>query len=218
MEPAAVLLDVDGTLVDTTYLHALAWYRALRHAGHTQSIASLHRLIGMGADQLLDEVVGDDHGDLKHDWEHEFDKLKRDIVVFPGVDRLLDQLHEHGVGVVAATSGEPRDVKQLLELIHAGNLIDAVVNAGEVESSKPDPDIFALALERAEVPAERAIVVGDTVWDVQAAAACGLRTVGVLSGGISEGELRDAGAVAVYRDVADLAEHLDSSPLAALWS
>jgi HAD superfamily hydrolase (TIGR01509 family) len=216
----AVLLDVDGTLVDTTYLHALAWFRALRAAGHTQPMAGLHRLIGMGSDQLLAEVVGDGdegtHKELTAAWEHEFDRLKRDIVVFPGAADLVAALHDRGVAVVLATSGRDRDVQQIRECLQVDHLLAGVVNADEVEASKPAPDLFRLGLERAGVPVERAAVVGDTVWDLRAARALGLPAVAVLSGGIAEPELRAEGAAGVYRDVGALAADLASSPLGSL--
>jgi HAD superfamily hydrolase (TIGR01509 family) len=218
MDSAAVLLDVDGTLVDTTYLHTLAWFRALRHAGVPRTMAELHRLIGMGSDKLLEAILGEERKELTEAWEHEFDRLKRDIVVLPGASDLIRALHGRGLKVVLATSGKPRDVQQVCELIDAADLVDTTVNADEVEESKPAPDIFRLALERVEVPPERAVVVGDTVWDLEAARALGTPAVAVLSGGIGEAELTDRGAVAVYRHVGDLAEQLDSSPIARLWS
>jgi HAD superfamily hydrolase (TIGR01509 family) len=215
-EIAAVLLDVDGTLVDTTYLHALAWFRALRHAGHLRPLAELHRLIGMGSDQLLAAVVGDegDHGALTGAWEQEFDRLKRDIVVFPGAPALIGALHDRGVAVVLATSGKGRDVQQLRELLGVDHLLAAVVNADEVERSKPAPDLFRLGLERVGVAPDRAVAVGDTVWDVRAAHALGVPAVAVLSGGVAECELRAEGAAEVYADVGTLADRLDTSPLA----
>jgi len=218
MENAAVLLDVDGTLVDTTYLHKLAWCRALRQAGRPQPMVEVHRLIGMGSLQLLESVVGEERAEIEKSWEQEFDRLKRDIVVFPGAVDLIKGLHDHGVRVVLATSGKPRDVAQICELLDADDLIDAKVNSDEVEMSKPSPDIFQLGLARVGVDVEHAAVIGDTVWDMRAARAMDLPSVAVLTGGISEAELRDEGAGSVYRDVADLAEHLDESPLAYLWS
>jgi HAD superfamily hydrolase (TIGR01509 family) len=218
MDPAAVLLDVDGTLVDTTYLHTLAWFRALRHAGLTRPMAEVHRLVGMGADTLLERMCGEPRQDLADAWEREFDRLKRDIVEFPGVDDLLQSLRKRGVRIAVTTSGLPRDVAQILELIDADDLIDVVVHSGEVSRSKPAPDLFLLASERLGVPANRSVVVGDTVWDVEAAEAAGLPAVAVLTGGIAEAELRSAGAVAVYRDVAELVEQLDTSPIARLFT
>jgi HAD superfamily hydrolase (TIGR01509 family) len=218
MESAAVLLDVDGTLVDTTYLHALAWFRALRLAGRPHEMAEIHRLIGMGSDKLLEALVGEERKELVEAWEHEFDRLKRDIVVIPGARDLIVSLHDHGVHVVLATSGKPRDVRQIRELLGADDLIDAAVNSEEVESSKPAPDIFRLALERVHAPATRAMVVGDTVWDLRAARAIDVPAVAVLTGGIAEAELRAEGAADVYHDVAALAENLDTSPLASLWA
>ena len=166
-----VLFDVDGTLVDTNYLHVLAWRRVM------------------------------------------LDRGEPEIRAFPRAADLLRALHGRGVRVVLATSAEKSDLEALLEAIDAEDAIDAVTSAGEVEAAKPAPDLFCVALEEAGTKPEATVVVGDTVWDVKAAARAGLPCVAVLSGGISRAELADAGAVAIYDDVADLLENLDQSPL-----
>src|SRR5919107_286328 len=174
----AVLLDLDGTLVDSNYFHVEAWFRAFAARGHVVPMARIHRLVGMGADQLLEELLG----------------------------RVVK---ERGATVVLATSGKPDDVEVLRRALGADEWIDAAVNSSEVESSKPEPDIFARALEVAGAEPTDAIVVGDTVWDVRAASACRLPCVTVTCGGISEAELVEAGAAAVYRDPEDLVANLD---------
>jgi HAD superfamily hydrolase (TIGR01509 family) len=214
----AALLDVDGTLVDTTFHHALAWWRACIDGGVPTPLWRLHRLIGMGADQLVDEVAGGERPDLEERWIEHFDGMKAELRPLPGAKDLVEALAERGLRVVYATSGREEDVGLQRELVGADDWVTEVVNSGEVEASKPAPDIFRLALERAEVSPERAVVVGDTVWDAKAAAACGVTCIGVRSGGIGDAELREAGAVAVYDDAAHLAAELDRSAFATLWT
>lgn len=207
------LLDVDGTLVDSTYGHAIAWWRAMTGAGIEVSIARLHRLIGMGADQLIDEIVGGDRPDLEERWSKEFAPFRAEARALPGAKDLVRALHERGVRVVLATSGQPQDVEQFRSVIGADEWIDEVVSSDEVDQSKPAPDLFELAMRRAGATPERSIAIGDTVWDVRAATAAGVSCIAVLTGGIAGCELLDAGAAAVYDDAADLSEHLDDSPL-----
>ena len=212
----AVLLDVDGTLVDSNYFHAVAWYRAFRRGDRTIHLTNIHRLVGMGADQFLERLVGDHDEQLEEWWKEEFAPLRDEIVPTPGAADLVRTLSERGAATVYATSGQPDDVEALRKTIGADDWVDAVVNSSEVESSKPAPDIFELALERAGVGADRAIVVGDTVWDVEAARACGLACVAVTTGGISRPELEAAGAAAVYESPEDLLRDLDASPVGRL--
>ena len=215
-EPCAVLVDVDGTLVDTNYGHTVAWWRAMRRHGIDASMARLHRLVGMGADQLIDEIVGEPRPDLEDAWAEEFAPFRDEARAFPGAADLLRTLSERGAKVVLATSGQEHDVARMREAIDAEAWIDEVVSSQEVDASKPAPDIFQLAMRRVDVEPDRAIVIGDTVWDVRAATAADLRCVAVLSGGLARCELLEAGAAGVYDDVADLTAHLDDSPLADL--
>jgi HAD superfamily hydrolase (TIGR01509 family) len=212
----AVLLDVDGTLVDTNYFHTVAWFRAFREAGEEVPMWRIHRLVGMGADKLLADLAGGERPDLEAGWSRHFETFKREIVAFAGARDLIRVLHERDFAVALATSGQEDDVAHVRKVLDAEDWIDVVVNSSEVEASKPAPDIFELALERLGVAASEALVVGDTVWDALAADACGLRCVGVHTGGISGVELRTAGATATYRDVEELLERLDESPIAAL--
>src|SRR3954447_8027776 len=190
MTSSAVLLDVDGTLVDSNYFHAIAWFRAFRVHNKTFTLNEIHRLIGMGADQMLNRLVGDEDEGIEESWQKEFAELRDEIAPTPGAGELVRSLHERGLTTVYATSGKPDDVDVFRKVIDADDHVDHVVNSEEVDESKPAPDIFELALERAGVSADGAIVVGDTVWDVAAAAACGLRCIGLRTGGISEAELR----------------------------
>jgi HAD superfamily hydrolase (TIGR01509 family) len=212
----AVLLDVDGTLVDTNYLHTVAWFRALREAGEAVPMWRIHRLVGMGADRLLDDLVGGERPDIEEGWSRHYDAFKPEVVAFDGVRAFIRALHDRGLSVALATSGQEDDVAHVRTVLDVDDWVDAVVNSSEVESSKPAPDIFELALERLGADPAGTIVVGDTVWDVLAAQACGIPCIGVETGGISGAELRTAGAVAIYRDVAQLCERLDDSRLAML--
>jgi HAD superfamily hydrolase (TIGR01509 family) len=212
----AALLDVDGTLVDSNYVHTLAWFRSLRAHGHVVPMARIHRLVGMGADQFLEELLGEHDQAVEDGWQEEFARMRDEIPALPGAADLARALHERGVTVVLATSGKPDDVEALRRTLGADRWVDGVVNSSEVESSKPAPDIFARALEVAGVDAGDAVVVGDTVWDVRAASACDLPCVAVTCGGISRAELEEAGVVAVYRDPEELVAQLERSPLARL--
>jgi HAD superfamily hydrolase (TIGR01509 family) len=210
----AVLFDIDGTLVDTNYLHVLAWRRVfLEHDEPEVTAARIHRLVGMGSDELLETLFGRPRPELKPERARYFDALKGEIRAFPRAADLLRAVHDRGARVVLATSAEKSDLEALLKAIDADDAIDAVTSAGEVDAAKPAPDLFCVALEEAGTAPEATVVVGDTVWDVQAASRAGLRCVGVTSGGISRAELLDAGAVAVYDDVAALMDELDDGPL-----
>src|SRR5581483_1624573 len=211
----AVLFDIDGTLVDTNYLHVLAWRRVfLDHGEAGITSARIHRLVGMGTDQLLETLCGRPRPELKPERARHFEALKAEIRAFPRAGDLLRALHGRGVRVVLATSAEKSDLEALLAAIDADDAIDAVTSAGEVETAKPAPDLFSAALAEAGTAPEAAVAVGDTVWDVEAASRAGVRCVAVTSGGITREELEAAGAVAVYDDVAALLDGLDESPLA----
>ncbi len=214
--PPAALLDVDGTLVDTTFHHALAWWKACRDGGLEIPAWRLHRLIGMGSDQLLQAIEADGRDDLTERWQAHFDEMKPEVRALPGAPELIRTLADRGLRVVYATSGREEDVESLRQVIGADQWVHSTVNASEVEESKPAPDIFRLALERAETSPARAVVVGDTVWDAKAANACGITCIGVRSGGVSADELREAGAAEVYDDAADLLEHLDTSAITTI--
>jgi HAD superfamily hydrolase (TIGR01509 family) len=210
----AVIFDIDGTLVDTNYLHALAWRRVFLEQGEPEIFtARIHRLVGMGSDELLETLFGRPRPELKPERARHFDALKSEIRAFPRAGDLLRTLHDRGARVVLATSAEKGDLEALLEAIDAEDAIDSVSSAAEVEEAKPAPDLFCVALQEAGTAPEATVVVGDTVWDVKAATRAGLPCVGVTCGGISRAELLEAGAVAVFDDPAALLEGLDDSPL-----
>jgi HAD superfamily hydrolase (TIGR01509 family) len=212
----AVLFDVDGTLVDTNYLHVVAWWHAFRAFGHDVSMTDVHRTVGQGSERLVESLLGraDDgiagaHSDF---YSAHFYELR----AFPDAGDLMRACKKAGHRVVLATSASEKEAKHLTDAIGADDAIDAVTTKDDAHSSKPAPDIVETALRKAGVAPSDAVFVGDTVWDVEAAARAGLPCLGVLSGGISEGELRDAGAITVHRDVAHLLTELDASPIGEL--
>ena len=204
-----VLLDVDGTLVDSNYHHTIAWSRALREHGHDARLAAIHRLIGMGGSLLLERVIGQSDDEIEGAWRTHFDELIPEVHAFERAGDLLRALHERGVVVVLATSSPKDLLEQLKTKLEADEAIDVVVTADDVDEAKPDPDIFETARDKAGLEADEVIVIGDSVWDVEAAAKAGLRCIAVETGGFSCAELEDAGASAVYRDPKDILDHLD---------
>jgi len=209
----AVLFDVDGTLLDTNYLHVVAWARGFAAAGVAVPATEIHRRIGMSGERLMEELCGEARDDVKDRWRQEYDSMRADLRALPGSQDLLRELARRGVAVGLATSSPAEDIEAIRKVLDLDDVLAFVTSADDVDEAKPSPDIFAAALEQAGVDASDAIVVGDTVWDVEAAARCGLACVGVLTGGISRGELLDAGAVAVYDSAAQLLDELDESPL-----
>lgn len=212
-DTTAVLFDVDGTLVDTNYLHAVTWWQAFRQAGYEDvQMARIHRAIGMGSDQLLDELLPGDR-DRESDQEllaaHDalYATYWSRLRPFRGAADLLRACKARGMRVILASSAGERELAVMREAIDAGDAIDAATSSGDVEASKPAPDLVQVALDKAGVPAAEAVFVGDTVWDVAACKKAGVRCIALLSGGISRGELEDAGAVEIYDDPADLLAH-----------
>jgi HAD superfamily hydrolase (TIGR01509 family) len=217
-----ILVDVDGTLVDSNYHHTIAWSRALRDHGRNAHLAAIHRLIGMGGTELLRSLFpgdADDDGDhdaIKASWRTHFDALLPEVCPFQGAAGALRALRKMGLAVVLATSS-PADLLAELRLkIGGDDAIDVVVSADDVERAKPEPDIFRVALDKARLDAHRVLVLGDSVWDVEAARRAGLGCVGVETGGFSRLELEAAGVLHVYRDPLDLTANLGTGPIAAL--
>jgi len=213
----AAVLDVDGTLVDTNYHHAIAWYRAFRRHGVTPPLWRIHRHIGMGGDQLVDAVAGhgveQEHGDDIRAAEGElYMEMIDEVAPFEGARALIEELKGRGHAVVLASSAKQDEVEHYLELLDARGLADGWTTSADVDATKPEPDLVRAALEAAGT--EDAVMVGDTTWDAEAAARAGIGTVAVLTGGFSEAELREAGAVAVFDSVAELRSSLDGTPLA----
>ncbi|MDX2677977.1 MULTISPECIES: HAD family hydrolase [Streptomyces] len=215
----AAVFDVDGTLVDTNHLHVTTWWEAFRQAGHRVPMHAVHRAVGLGSDDLIAHLLGDER-DQDEDSElsaaHKalygqyFDRLPP----LPDVGPLLRRLRDDGWTVVLATSASGGELSALRRAIDADDAIAATASADDVTEGKPAPEPVRHALELAGAPAESAVFVGDTVWDMRAGRRAGVRCVGVLSGGIPRADLLDAGAEAVYDDPADLLASLSASPLA----
>jgi HAD superfamily hydrolase (TIGR01509 family) len=202
------ILDVDGTLVDTNYHHALAWHRALHAHDHPIQMWKVHRHIGMGGDQILDALIGKraaaDQGDSIRAAEAEaYGELIDEVEPMEGARNLIERLRRDGSTVILASSAKQEEVDHYLDLLDARELVDGWTTSADVENTKPDPDLVNAALEKAG-GGEPAVMVGDSVWDVKAAKAAGIPTMAVLTGGFSEAELRDAGATQVVESIADL--------------
>ena len=216
MPPPAAILDVDGTLVDTNYHHALAWYRAFRNHGIVLPLWRLHRHVGMGGDKYVAALAGEEVekriGErLREEWEAVFDEVLDEIEPLAGARDLVVELKGRGLRVVLASSSIEKHLDAFLDKVDLRGLADAWTTKDDVESSKPEPDLVRAALEKAG--SDDAVMMGDTPWDVEAARKAGVETIGVVTGGFSELELRDAGAVAVYESVDVLRCRLDETPL-----
>jgi phosphoglycolate phosphatase-like HAD superfamily hydrolase len=215
-DPRAVLFDVDGTLVDTNDLHAAAWREAFRHFGHDLPIDSIRWPVGKGGDNLIPSLLpelGEADRERLEAWRG--DLYKRDYLPratpFGGVRPLFERLVADELRIVLASSSHAEEVGFYLGLIGCEDLVAATTSKDDVEASKPCPDIFEAALEKAGVAPGEAIVVGDSVWDVKAAAKAGLRAIGFRSGGFPDAALKEAGACALYDGPADLLAHYDGS-------
>ena len=218
---AGVLFDLDGTLVDTTYIHTVCWWEALRQYDHVVPMAVIHQGIGMGSDNLIGHVLGTRHdasndGDLAAAQGALFATWFSRICPLPGARDLLARCAELGLVVVIATSSPERDLDALRKALDADPFIDAVTTSADADESKPSPDILLAALDRAELSANQVVLVGDSVWDVMASSRLGIRCIGLESGGTSDAELRKVGAVEVWKDPADLFQNLESSVLREL--
>jgi HAD superfamily hydrolase (TIGR01509 family) len=216
--PPAAILDIDGTLVDTNYHHAVAWYRAFRQHEIVLPIWRIHTHIGMGGDQLVGSLCGERTEEEKGDDIRAAEKvlyaeLIGEVEPLKGARELIEDLKGRGHAVVLASSAKEDEVDHYLDLLDARDLADDWTTSADVESTKPQPDLVNAAMEK--VGTGEAVMVGDTPWDVQAAERAGIETVAVLTGGFSAAELRDAGAVAVFESIEELSEALDETPLAA---
>ena len=211
-----ILFDVDGTLIDSSYIHTISWWGAFRQHGYDIPMASIHHFVGMGGDRLVDSLLPDDR-DKSLDSEvmashaalyaSHWPALRR----FDGARELLAQCHAAGLAVALASSARNQDLQVMKSILDADAYIDGATSANDAEESKPAPDILVAALEAISVDAADAVFVGDAVWDMKAAAALGIPSIGVTCGGISAAELRDAGAVEVFEGPRDLLENLKTS-------
>lgn len=212
-QPRAILFDIDGTLVDSNYLHVESWQRALEQCGAPADGWRIHRAIGQDSSRLVAAVAGrrDDewvervkelHGEY-------YRQLAPRLRSFDRVRDLLAELAGRGIRVVLATSAPEDELQLLLATLDADRWIHATTSADDVETAKPEPDLIDVALERAGAAASEALLIGDSTWDMIAAGRAGVAAYGVRSGGISETDLRTAGAQAVLDDPADVLAHLD---------
>jgi len=216
-----VLFDVDGTLVDSTYLHTVAWWEALRQHERDVGMAKIHRAVGMGSEKLLGHLLGPDR-----DPEEDSGVTEAHAVLYaawwerlrplPRAADLLRACAGRGLAVVLASSAQQNELTVLRKVIDAEDVITAATSSADADAGKPEPDILEAALQQSGTDRERAVFVGDAVWDVEAAARLGIPCIGLASGGTSAAELREAGAVATYDDPADLLAHLDGSAIAQL--
>jgi HAD superfamily hydrolase (TIGR01509 family) len=215
---AVVVLDIDGTLVDTNYQHALAWFRAFRRQGIVLPLWRIHRHIGMGGDQLVGALTDEDTdrrcGDQIRELEGElYLELIDEVEPMESSRELIEDLRERGHVVVLASSAKEQEVDHYLDLLDARNLANAWTTSADVEATKPQPDLIHAALERAGGSASDAVMVGDTPWDIRAARRASVPTIAVRTGGFGVDELQEAGAVAVFESVSALREHLDQTVL-----
>jgi HAD superfamily hydrolase (TIGR01509 family) len=212
----AALLDVDGTLIDSNYQHALAWFRAFRRHGIVLPLWRVHRAVGMGGDQLVPSLVGEkmdqEQGEaIRNTRDEIYGELIEEVEPLDGARDLVATLKDRGLRTVLASSSPEEELDHYLELLGARDLADAWTTKDDVERTKPAPDLILAALEKAG--SESAVMVGDTPWDVEAAKKAGVETVCVITGGWSKHELREAGAIAVFESVVELRERLDETPL-----
>ena len=214
----AALLDLDGTLVDSNYQHALAWYGAFRDQGIVLPVWRLHRHVGMGGDQLVAAVAGEqvekEHGDeLREGHGRHYHRLIAQVELMPDAQRLITTLNRRGNAVVLASSADEKDLEHYRSLLDVDELLAGATSGSDVERTKPDPDLITAAMD--QVPdAGRSVMVGDSTWDCRAAQRAGIDSVALLTGGFSEQELREAGASAVFASIGELLEHIDETPLA----
>jgi HAD superfamily hydrolase (TIGR01509 family) len=212
------ILDIDGTLVDTNYQHALAWYRAFRKHGLVLPVWRIHRHIGMGGDQLLpalsDEQFEREHGDdVREDEKGLYMEMIGEVEPMRDARRLIEEIKRRGHTAVLASSAKDDEVEHYLDLLDARPLADGWTSSADVQTTKPEPDLVHAALEKAGTDPGDAVMIGDTPFDVEAAKRAGVPTIAVLTGGFSEDELREAGAVEVFESVAELRERLDETAL-----
>lgn len=212
----AAILDIDGTLIDTNYHHAVAWFRAFRQHGHVVPIWQIHRHIGMGGDKLVTALLSEEAEEREGDDIRAAEKALyltfiEEVEPLRGARALMEDLRDRGSMIVLASSAKSDEVDHYLDLLDARSLADGWTTSADVEATKPDPDLVLAALDR--VGSKDAIMIGDSTWDCQAAKAAGIASIAVLTGGFSSEELREAGASEVYESIDELRQKLDDSPL-----
>ena len=219
--PITVVLDIDGTLVDTNYQHAIAWHRALRAHDYAVQLWRIHRHIGMGGDQIVTALAGEEaerrNGDAIREEEGEaYGELIGEVQAMKGATELLRELREDGTKAILASSAKAEEVEHYIDLLDARDLVEGWTTSADVERTKPHPDLVQVALEKVGDEGG-AVMVGDSTWDVKAAEAAGIPTLAVLTGGFSEEELREAGAAEVFESIGKLRKDREAlSRLASL--
>jgi HAD superfamily hydrolase (TIGR01549 family) len=213
-----IILDVDGTLVDSNDAHARAWVEALAEHGFEVPFARIRRLIGMGGDKLLPEAAGIEEASPQG---RKISKRRQELFraelpslrAFPGVKDLLLRMRQQGLALVVASSAKKDELGALLKLCGADEVIEDKTSSDDAERSKPDPDIIQAALENLDLPPEVVLMLGDTPYDIEAARRAAIKVIAFRCGGWQDTDL--AGALAIYDDPADLLAHFESSPIAA---
>ena len=213
-DQTTVVLDIDGTLVDTNYQHAIAWHRALRAHGYVVQLWEIHRHIGMGGDQLVTALIGEeaersDGEAIREEEGDAYGELIGEVQAMRGATELLEELHEDGAKTILASSAKADEVEHYIDLLNARDVVEGWTTAADVERTKPHPDLVHTALEKAGSDGS-AVMIGDSTWDVKAADAAGVPTLAVLTGGFSTAELREAGAVEVCESIDQLRDDLDA--------
>jgi HAD superfamily hydrolase (TIGR01509 family) len=212
----ALLFDLDGTLIDSVYQHVLAWHEALEELGLSLAVWRIHRRIGMSGGLLI-QALGREIGQrvtpeqakkLQENHAAAYERYQATVQPLPGARELLQQLNRANVPYAIATSGRLEGARSALERLGVGSEIP-VITRQQVQRAKPDPDLFLAAAQQLNIPIARAMVVGDSVWDLLAARRAGCLGIGLLSGGYGKEELEQVGAYRVYQDPADLLTHLD---------
>jgi HAD superfamily hydrolase (TIGR01509 family) len=216
---AIAILDIDGTLVDTNYHHAIAWYRAFRQHDIILPLWLIHRHIGMGGDQMVSAITDEKTEQEKGDDIRSAEKplylaFIEEVATMEGSRELIEQLKARGHTVILASSAKQDELDYYLDLLDAREIVDGWTSSADVEATKPEPDLVRAALEKAgHDGGETAIMVGDTPWDIIAARDAGVQTLAVRTGGFGVDELREAGAAAVFESVRELCEGLSDTPL-----
>lgn len=208
------ILDVDGTLVDTNYHHTLAWFRAFRQLGHDLPVWRIHRHIGMGGDQLVGALCGEeiearDGEEIRACEAPLYMAMIDEIRPIEAARDLLVWFKEHDATVVLASSAKEEEVERYIDLIDARELADAWTTSADVEETKPEPDLIHSALDAVDGSPDDALMVGDSTWDCEAAKRAGVRTVALRTGGFAADELTEAGAEAVFESIPALIDHLE---------
>lgn len=210
-----LIIDIDGTLLDTNYLHVVAWWRALRDNGFDIPAARVHQAIGLPGNRLVEHLTGRHSPDVVDAHARLFDEMRGSPPSHAEAVALLERCHEAGWRTVIVTSGSPDDLSWMLPAIGAEGQIDGVLTSADVEEGKPAGEPMILAIERYDLDPSSTLALGDAVWDVRAAANAGIECIALRSGGIAEQDLRGAGAIEVYEDTADL---MDQFTRSSLWT